>query len=474
MRSVHHVVARQRISKAAPTAALAVSQRLEYSISLRTHAKRSSSLRAFATSTIVRRRQLIFSGATTSDTDHPSPTPSPPNNTSPPSPYYLETGYAIFAKRHSRPFPPPFLSTPSHSFSDPLTTHQSTKLRSRRPQDAEGRLIGGITNGDDAVIISGQGNNFLAVGDGVGAWAQKERGHAALWSRLIVNYWAAEVGELFQRGGDGEDEAMGGVVSGGGEGTQKGAIGVDDIDLVACLQRAFVRTRESTGATGPMGVVPPKKEDGNVGATQEGPKLEETHTGREEIMGTTTASGAVLHHDEGGRPVVVATTLGDSMIFILRPDRGQGFDAGSEDEGESQGELIYKSKEQYHWFDCPRQLGTNSPDTPNNNAIMDKIAIEVGDVIVVVSDGVTDNLFDTEIVQKVCGAVKSWEQGSVEAKEGMVWVARELMNAAREIAQDPNAESPYMEKALDEGISAFGGKLDDISVVLGVCRRREK
>jgi serine/threonine protein phosphatase PrpC len=464
MRSVHHVVARRRLSKTALVAASGPSQRLRPSISLPTHATRSSCLRAFATTPTLRRRQLIFSGATTSDSDHPSPTPSQPaDNTPPASSYYLETGYAIFAKRPSRPFPPPFLSTPSHSFSDPLTTHQSTKLRSRRPQDAEGRLIGGITNGDDAVIISGQGNNFLAVGDGVGAWAQKERGHAALWSRLIVNYWAAEVGELFQRGGDGSEE-----------GTQKGAVGVDDIDLIACLQRAFVRTRESTGATAPMGVVPQKKEDGNAGATQEGPKLEETQTGREEIMGTTTASGAVLHHDEGGRPVAIATTLGDSMIFILRPDRGQGFDAGSEDEGESQGELIYKSKEQYHWFDCPRQLGTNSPDTPNNNAVMDKIAIEVGDVIVVVSDGVTDNLFDTEIVQKVCRAVKSWEQGSVEAKEGMIWVARELMNAAREIAQDPNAESPYMEKALDEGISAFGGKLDDISVVLGVCRRREK
>jgi len=39
---------------------------------------------------------------------------------------------------------------------------------------------------------------------------------------------------------------------------------------------------------------------------------------------------------------------------------------------------------------------------------------------------------------------------------------------------DMNAESPYMERAFDEGIAAQGGKLDDISVVLGVVRRREE
>ena len=386
------------------------------------HGGRDGPSRSLHTSSVLYRRQLIFSGETTADEEHPSP-PTPST-----SPYYFETGFAIFAKRPSRPFPPPFLSTPSHSFSDPLTTHQA--LRGRKPQDAQGRIIGGITNGDDAVIVGG--NNFLGVGDGVGAWAQKERGHAALWSRLVMNYWAAEVSKLFE-----VDSEAGGPT-------------VDDIDMVACMQRAFEQTKKSTGASGSGG------ED----------------TAREEIMGTTTASGAVLHHDEGGRAVVVATTLGDSMVYIVRPDRGEQGDAGSEDEDESQGDLLYKTTEQWHWFDCPRQLGTNSPDTPNDIAVMDKVAIEVGDVVVVVSDGVSDNLFEVEIVQKVCGAVKSWERGNVEAKDGMAWVARELMNSAREIAQDPNAESPYMEKALDEGISAYGGKLDDISVVVGVCRRR--
>jgi hypothetical protein len=39
----------------------------------------------------------------------------------------------------------------------------------------------------------------------------------------------------------------------------------------------------------------------------------------------------------------------------------------------------------------------------------------------------------------------------------MRFVAQQLVNAARTIAQDPFAESPYMEKAIDEGLSIEGG-----------------
>lgn len=89
------------------------------------------------------------------------------------SPYRLETGYALRPKRPSRPFPPPFVSLPSTSFSDPLTTH--TRPRDRRPS-VRGELIRGLTNGDDAVLAS---ENYLGVNDGVGAWATKSEGHAA-------------------------------------------------------------------------------------------------------------------------------------------------------------------------------------------------------------------------------------------------------------------------------------------------------
>jgi hypothetical protein len=99
------------------------------------------------------------------------------------SPFYFEAGYAVFAKRRSRPFPPPFLSIPSGSFSDPLSTHD--KSRDRRPY-VNGELIRGITNGDDAVLVS---ENFICANDGVGAWAQKEKGHAAYVNHISGKWY---------------------------------------------------------------------------------------------------------------------------------------------------------------------------------------------------------------------------------------------------------------------------------------------
>ncbi len=89
------------------------------------------------------------------------------------SPFYFETGYALFAKRPSRPFPPPFLSPPSGSFSDPLSTHN--RSRDRR-SFVNGEMIRGVTNGDDAVLVE---ENFVGANDGVGAWATRPKGHAA-------------------------------------------------------------------------------------------------------------------------------------------------------------------------------------------------------------------------------------------------------------------------------------------------------
>lgn len=101
-----------------------------------------------------------------------TPTPDQPVG-SPKSPFRFETGYALCAKRPSRPFPPPFLSPPSSSFSDPLTTHG---LSQDKRLSVQGELIRGLNNGDDAIIVA---ENFIGVNDGVGAWATKPRGHAA-------------------------------------------------------------------------------------------------------------------------------------------------------------------------------------------------------------------------------------------------------------------------------------------------------
>ena len=176
-------------------------------------------------------------------------------------------------------------------------------------------------------------------------------------------------------------------------------------------------------------------------------------------QGTTTATGAQLYSQKvdsdpnaPSTPLLYVTNLGDSQVLVLRP---------------SQEQRIYKTTEQWHWFDCPRQLGTNSPDTPRENAVMDKVEIEENDVVLAMSDGVIDNLWEHEIIENVITSIRRWEKGEGGlghgdrkggAGGGMKFVAEELMKAAKVIAQDPFAESPFMEHAVEEGLAMEGGK----------------
>ncbi|KAK2591769.1 hypothetical protein QQS21_010528 [Conoideocrella luteorostrata] len=330
-------------------------------------------------------------------------------------PFRFETGIGIFAKRSPRPFPPPFTSPPSGSFSDPLSTHHQSRDRRERQGFVNGELIKGLTNGDDAVYAS---ESFICANDGVGAWAMRPRGHAGLWSRLVLHFWAAEVEEFMLQSST-KDKAL-------------------VPESVAMLQTAHEKTLEATLA--------------------------------HDWQGTTTACGAQLHYrlandssTNATVPLLLVTNLGDCQVMVIRPRNK---------------EVIFKTKEQWHWFDCPRQLGTNSPDTPKDNAVTDAIDLDVGDVVLAMSDGVIDNLWEHEIVESVLNSINNWETGKSKLPQeeriggrqgGMKVVATDLVEAARLIAMDPFAESPFMEKAIEEGLASEGGKLDDISVVAALC-----
>ncbi|KAF6845273.1 protein phosphatase 2C 80 [Colletotrichum musicola] len=334
----------------------------------------------------------------------------------PPShPFRFETGVSLFAKRPPRPFPPPFLSPPSGSFSDPLSTHHRSRDRRAR---VNGEIILGQTNGDDAVFASA---NFICANDGVGAWSTRPRGHAGLWSRLILHFWATAMQQ------DAENRSGADVYK---------------PDPVAYLQTAYEQTLKATS-------------DPN------------------DWQGTTTASGAQLHFKTVDNsthvPQVYVTNLGDCQVMILRPRHEK---------------VVYKTKEQWHWFDCPRQLGTNSPDTPEKNAVVDVVEIQVGDVVLAMSDGVIDNLWEHEIVDSIQNSIQRWENGegggdraggdrTGGANGGMKFAAEELVAAAKKIATDPFAESPFMEHAIEEGLASEGGKLDDISVVAALVRKHD-
>ena len=181
-------------------------------------------------------------------------------------------------------------------------------------------------------------------------------------------------------------------------------------------------------------------------------------------FGTTTSVTALLHwssaQDGELRPLLYVTNLGDSKVLVIRP---------------SERKVLFRSAEQWHWFDCPMQVGTNSIDTPHDHAAVSTVALQENDIVLALSDGVTDNLWEQELLSITLDSVRRWDEGQrcredrldefgdewlpdpTLADKRMVFVARELLRAACIIAQDPMGESPYMEKAIDEGLTFQGG-----------------
>ena len=204
--------------------------------------------------------------------------------------------------------------------------------------------------------------------------------------------------------------------------------GQSELDPIGYLQRAYEETIRATTSPG-------------------------------EWLGTTTSVTALLHwkRDATGniRPLLYVTNIGDCKVFVIRP---------------SEKRILFRTKEQWHWFDCPMQLGTNSVDTPRKDAVLSLVDMQEDDLVVAVSDGILDNLWEHEILTIILDSLEKWQQGrhedkdsewappAVMADEQMVFLARELLKSALEIAQDPFAESPYMEKAVDEGLAVQGGE----------------
>lgn len=96
----------------------------------------------------------------------------------------------------------------------------------------------------------------------------------------------------------------------------------------------------------------------------------EATTSPSEWYGTTTSVTALLHSTcaDGGdpKPILYVTNLGDCKVLVIRP---------------SEEKIIFQTEEQWHWFDCPMQLGTNSIDTPRENAALSRVELAEDDIV---------------------------------------------------------------------------------------------
>lgn len=135
-----------------------------------------------------------------------------------------------------------------------------------------------------------------------------------------------------------------------------------------------------------------------------------------------------------------AISLGDSYCIVIRGEK-----------------VVAKTKEIVHYFDCPYQLSDISPDRPRDAR---KLNFELvrGDIILMGSDGIFDNLEDSEIVE----IATSSEKASA--------IAKKVSDRSRKVSLNSQAATPYSKQAKKNGDPDFkdglGGKVDDISCVV--------
>jgi len=131
----------------------------------------------------------------------------------------------------------------------------------------------------------------------------------------------------------------------------------------------------------------------------------------------------------------------------------------------------YLSQQQLRAFNLPYQLGFSgdqpgTPDSFETPADADTASIPVmpGDIIILATDGLFDNLDLDEIVSEV----DQWEKGIANktAERNMAALAKQLVLRARELSLDKHRDSPFAILAKENDIMWGGGMPDDTSVVV--------
>ncbi|KAK4363707.1 hypothetical protein RND71_018948 [Anisodus tanguticus] len=130
------------------------------------------------------------------------------------------------------------------------------------------------------------------------------------------------------------------------------------------------------------------------------------------------------------------------------------------------GQMIFSTFPLEHYFDCPYQLSSEAVTQSYLDAIVSTLDLQIGDTIIMGSDGLFDNVFDQEIVSVVT------------TNDDVSNAAKALADLAHNHSVDTKFDSPYSLEARARGFDVpwwkkffgmklTGGKLDDITVIVG-------
>ncbi|KAK6803354.1 hypothetical protein RDI58_001138 [Solanum bulbocastanum] len=133
------------------------------------------------------------------------------------------------------------------------------------------------------------------------------------------------------------------------------------------------------------------------------------------VKGSSTACILSLFDDS-----LHTVNVGDSGFVVIR-----------------EGIIVYKSKVQQSRFNCPFQLGNGSSSDDSSVAKKISVSVIAGDVIVLGTDGLFDNVHDFELEAIVNSGVESWE---LDVPKTLAW---RIVQYALDNAKNTEVYTPY-------------------------------
>ena len=193
------------------------------------------------------------------------------------------------------------------------------------------------------------------------------------------------------------------------------------------------------------------------------------------VPSTSTGISRPSQHQRDA--VIKIANLGDSMAMLVR-----GRD------------IIWRSEEMWWSFNTPVQLGPMSPSKPADAQVFE-IPVMADDILILASDGLSDNLWDEEVLEEVV-RVKDVllkhsnsdgvSLGQLLARRSLAGMLSEaLCSKARRVAEKGSSgsgrrgalevvgeeadEVPFARRAREEGKRFKGGKVDGKLLLRTLC-----
>lgn len=160
----------------------------------------------------------------------------------------------------------------------------------------------------------------------------------------------------------------------------------------------------------------------------------------ERPFGSSTVCAAVLEYGQAQ-----VANIGDSGLLLFR-----------------QGKVIFRTDVQQHRFNAPLQL-LLGPDgrirDVTEKAQTARLDLQPGDVLLLASDGVLDNVTEEEMQVTVQRYAESrGAQRTAEMIATQAWKQSHL----------ETKDSPFAQEARKHGVEHYGGKPDDITVLIAI------